>query len=439
MSAESNRFQTIQVKALTRVEGEGALRVELDGDQVKHVELNIYEPPRFFESFLRGREIREVPDIVARICGICPVAYQMSATHALEKALGVEVDATTRLLRRLLYCGEWIESHSLHIYLLHAPDFLGYESGLSMAADHREVVERGLEMKRIGNELLEILGGRAIHPINVTVGGFYRAPDRQRLKDLLPQLEWGLEAAMHTARLVADFDFPDSHIEHAQVALKHSEEYPMNHGDVASTDGLLIPVEKYDQHFAERHVSHSTALHSVRLPEETPYLVGPLARFNLAYDQLPPRSRQLAESLGFTPPVSNNFRSIIVRAIETACAYEEAIRIVGQYQSAQPPRLLKLPQRSGRGCHATEAPRGLLYHCYEVDERGCIEAATIIPPTSQNQAQIEHDLKQFVPSVLDLPQDEATRRCEHLIRNYDPCISCATHFLSFKIERSKQP
>ncbi len=434
MATDSPQFRTIRVEALTRVEGEGALRVELDGDRVSSVELNIYEPPRFFESFLRGREIREVPDIVARICGICPVAYQMSATHALEKALGIDVDPTVHLLRRLLYCGEWIESHSLHIYLLHAPDFLGYESGLSMAADHREAVERGLEMKRIGNELLEILGGRAIHPINVTVGGFYSPPDRRRLKELLPQLQWGLDAACQTAHLVAGFDFPESNIEHPQVALRHDREYPMNQGRVASTDGLVISVDDYEQHYQERHVEHSTALHSVRIPDESPYLVGPLARFNLAYDQLPPQSKALAEGVGLAPPVTNNFRSIIVRAVETACAYEEAIRLIEAYQSASEPQLAELPQRSGRGCHATEAPRGLLYHAYEVDDHGRIASAKIVPPTSQNQAQIEHDLAQFVPSVLDLPQDEATRRCEHLIRNYDPCISCATHFLSFRID-----
>ncbi len=435
MPADEKRFQTIEVKALTRVEGEGALRIELDGNRVKHVELNIYEPPRFFESFLRGREIREVPDIVARICGICPVAYQMSAVHALERALRLDVGPEIGMLRRLLYCGEWIESHSLHIYLLHAPDFLGYESGLSMAAEHREVVERGLEMKRIGNELLEVLGGRAIHPINVTVGGFYRAPDPNRLKQLLPQLEWGFAAAEETAKLVSGFEFPKAHIDQPMVALRHENEYPMNDGLVTSTDGLAVPIKEYERHFEERHVEHSTALHSVRLPDEVPYLVGPLARFNLAFEQLPPRSRALAESIGVTPPVTNNFKSIIIRAIETACAYEEAIRIVKAYDKAVEPAHLTLPLQSGAGCHATEAPRGLLYHSYEVDDAGKITAAKIVPPTSQNQGQIEYDLERFVPMVINLPLEEATRRCEQLIRNYDPCISCATHFLSLKVER----
>ena len=286
------------VKALSRVEGEGALYVKLKGDKVEHVELNIYEPPRFFESFLRGREIREVPDITARICGICPVAYQMTACHALEKALGIEVTPEIRSLRRLLYCGEWIESHALHIHLLHAPDFLGYESGISMAADHREAVERGLRLKKIGNDLLDVLGGRAIHPINVTVGGFYRAPRVSELKALLPDLQWALDASVEVLRLVASFDFPDFEMPYDHVCLKHPGEYPLNHGNVVTTSGLDLPAEEYEQHFQERHYKRSTALHSVRLPDKTPYLVGPLPRVNHCSDQLAPIAKREADACG---------------------------------------------------------------------------------------------------------------------------------------------
>ncbi|HEX2475326.1 MAG TPA: nickel-dependent hydrogenase large subunit, partial [Lacipirellulaceae bacterium] len=305
--------RTFEVKALSRVEGEGALYVKLNGDQVEHVELNIYEPPRFYESFLCGRAIHEVPDITARICGICPVAYQMSSCHALEKALGLTLTPEIRMLRRLLYCGEWIESHALHIFLLHAPDFLGYESGISMASDHHEVVEKGLRMKKIGNRVLEILGGRAIHPINVTVGGFYRAPSADALKRLLPDLEWGLQASIETLELVAKFDFPDLEIDYECVSLKHPEEYPMNEGRIVSTSGLDIPVEEYEQHFVERHMPQSTALHSVLLPEAKSYLVGPLARINLCFDQLTPTAKRAAENCGIPWPSRNNFQSIAAR------------------------------------------------------------------------------------------------------------------------------
>jgi len=427
--------RTFEVKALSRVEGEGALYVKLVGDRVEHVELNIYEPPRFYEGFLRGREVREVPDIVARICGICPVAYQMSSAHALEKALGVEVSPAIRTLRRLLYCGEWIESHALHVYLLHAPDFLGYESGISMAADHKEAVERGLRMKKIGNKLLEIVGGRAIHPINVTVGGFYRAPNKQKLQALLPELEWGLQASIDTLELVSAFDFPEWDHPYESVSLQHPHEYPYNHGQVVSSGGLRIDVEDYEQHFQERHMPQSTALHSVMLPEEKSYLVGPLARLNLCFDQLPATARKHAAQCGIDWPSQNNFHSIAARAIELIAAFEEAIQIVRAYQAEPSPSRMPLELRPGVGCHATEAPRGLLYHRYEIGEDHLIAEAKIVPPTSQNQGQIEADLRHYVPRVAHLDDQAATQKCEHLIRNYDPCISCSTHFLTLTLDR----
>ena len=427
--------RTFEVKALSRVEGEGALFVKLDGDRVEHVELNIYEPPRFFESFLRGREVHEVPDITARICGICPVAYQMSAAHALEKALGIEVAPEIRRLRRLLYCGEWIESHALHIHLLHAPDFLGYDSGISMAADHRAAVERGLRLKKIGNDLLEILGGRAIHPINVTVGGFYRAPPVRDLKALLPDLQWGLQASLEVLQLVSRFEFPDLNVDYECVCIQDPDEFPMNHGRVVSTSGLNVPVEEYEQHFQERHMRQSTALHSVQIPQRRSYLVGPLARVNLCFDQLSPTAKRAAETCGIAWPSRNNFHSIAARAIEMIDAYEEAIAIVQDYQAEPVPSRVAYEPRPGTGCHATEAPRGLLYHRYRIGDDGLIAEAKIVPPTSQNQGQIEADLRAYVPQVLSLDDAGATARCEHLIRNYDPCISCATHFLRLHVER----
>jgi sulfhydrogenase subunit alpha len=427
--------RTFVVKALSRVEGEGALYVKLNGDRVEHVELNIYEPPRFFESFLRGREIHEVPDITARICGICPVAYQMSSCHALEKALGITVAPEIRTLRRLLYCAEWIESHALHMYLLHAPDFLGYESGISMATDHREVVEKGLRMKKIGNELLEVLGGRAIHPINVTVGGFYRAPNRETLKKMLPDLEWGLAAAIETLELVSSFEFPDLEMDYDCVSVKHPNEYPMNEGRIVSTSGLDIPVEQYEQYFEERHMPQSTALHSVLLPEGKSYLVGPLARINLCFDQLAPMAKRAAEKCGVAWPARNNFQSIVARAVEVIDAYEEAIAIIKDYNAEPSQSRVPFSPKPGEGCHATEAPRGLIYHRYRIGDDGLIAEAKIVPPTSQNQGQIESDLRAYVPRVAAFDDAVATQKCEHLIRNYDPCISCSTHFLNLTIDR----
>jgi len=430
----------IEVNYLARVEGEGALRVKIEDDRVTDVQLNIFEPPRFFEAFLRGRSYTEVVDIVSRICGICPIAYQMSAAHSLEKATGVMAPASVRALRRLLYLGEWIESHGLHVYMLHAPDFLGYESAISMAANPelRPMVERGLKTKRIGNRLMTVIGGREIHPVSVCVGGFYRAPRPADLRALIPDLEWALEAAIETVRWAATLHYPDFTQDYEFVSLSHPDEYPLNEGRIVSSTGLDIAIEEYEQYFAEEHVAHSNALHSRRTDTDTHYLVGPLARLNLNFDRLSPKAQAVAHEIGLRLPVKNPFMSLLARGLELVHCFEEALQIINAYTTeALPSRALAPAQlKAAEGMHATEAPRGLLYHRYSIDENGLITFAKIVPPTSQNLRRVELDLWEFVPGVLALPLEEATLRCEQLVRSYDPCISCATHFLKLNIERS---
>jgi len=429
MSAKVGRngSRSIKVDYLTRVEGEGSILVKLKGDQVQDVQLRIFEPPRLFEAFLRGRHYLETPDIVARICGICPVAYQMSAVHALEGILGITVDPAVRLLRRLLYCGEWIESHALHIFLLHAPDFLGYPDAIRMAAEHRELVEQALRLKKIGNRVMTVLGGREIHPISVTVGGFYKVPAKADLRALVDELVWARDTSIAAARIVAGLEFPDFEQDYEFVALSHPEEYPLNEGRLVSNKGLDIEVSDFGEQFVEQHVKHSNALHS-RLRERGAYLVGPLARFNLNFDKLPETARQVAGECGVTPPCRNPFRSIVVRAIELLFACDEALRLIAQYEPPAAPRV-EAAVRAGVGHAATEAPRGVLYHRYEIDERGLILNAQIVPPTAQNQKRIEDDLWHYVPQLTGLPVETITAKCEHAVRNYDPCISCATHFV----------
>ena len=435
-----NTVRTIDVRALTRVEGEGALRVRVIDGKVEIAEFTIYEPPRFFERLVKGREIREVPDIVARICGICPVAYQMSACHALEKALGITVTLEIAALRRLLYCGEWLQSHALHMHLLDAPDFLGCESGFTMPPQRAAFLERGLRIKTIGSRLIEVIGGRAVHPINVTVGGFYKPPSVADVRGLLPDLAWGLAAAEETVAEVRRFEFPDFHVPHEYVSVHAGDEYPMNHGRIVAvaegTTTFDIRAEDYERHFVERHVPHSTALHSLLEPGGRPYLCGPLARMATSREQLPPRARRAADACGIQWPSHNPFHAIVARGIELVAAFEEAVRIAGDYSADVVPPRIAFEPRPGVGCHATEAPRGLLYHRYRIGDDGLIAEAVIVPPTSQNQARIEEDLKAFLPTVLDRDDAEATRRCEHLIRTYDPCISCATHFLTIEKEGS---
>ena len=432
MTHSTTGSRTLSVASLARVEGEGSMHVVVRDGAVQDVELRIFEPPRFFEAFLRGRSYTEVPDITARICGICPVAYQMSACQAIEDACLVTIDAQVRALRRLLYCGEWIESHALHIYLLHAPDFLGYESSIELARDHRDIVERGLQLKKVGNDILNVLGGRAIHPVNVRVGGFYKAPSPADLASVAERLRWARDAAIDTARWVATFEFPELVLDGDLVALHHDGEYAITDGRIASTSGLDIAVSEFPEHFGEEHVAHSTALHG--RARAGAFTVGPLARYNLNFDQLPPLVKQVAAEVGLGRTCRNPFKSIIVRALEVVFACDEALRIIDEYEPPVTPAS-EMPARGGTGHGCTEAPRGLLYHRYTIDAEGIISDAVIVPPTAQNQPSIEHGLRQFVQARLHLDDPELTRQCEQAIRNYDPCISCATHFLDLTVDR----
>ena len=431
--AES-RTKTIRTDYLARVEGEGAMIVRIADGRVEDVKLNIYEPPRFFEAFLRGRAFTEAPDITARICGICPVAYQMSACHAMEQACGVEVGGQLRALRRLLYCGEWIESHALHVYMLHLPDFLGYESAIELARDHGEAVAQALELKKTGNELMAVVGGREVHPVNVKVGGWYRAPRKRELRPLVEKLERAREIALETVKLTAGLDFPDYEQDYELVALDRPDEYPIDLGRIVSNRGLDIAVSEYDEHFVEEHVEWSNALHS-RVVGRGSYLCGPLARFALSADRLSPLAADAAQEAGLTAEERNPFRSIVVRSVELVYAADEALRLIAEYEEPDAPAV-EVEPRAGVGYGCTEAPRGILYHRYELADDGSIVEAKIVPPTSQNQRTIEDDLRGVVERSMEVPDEELALLCEQTIRNYDPCISCATHFLKLEVERS---
>ncbi len=426
--------RTYEVGELTRVEGEGSLRLRIRDGEVVEARLGIFETPRYFEALVCGRTPDEVIDIVARICGICPVAYQMSAVHGFEDLFGVRIDPASRALRRLFYCGEWIESHALHIYLLHLPDFLGYESGLAMAADHRPVVEAALRAKKAGNELIKVLGGRAIHPVSVRVGGWSRAPRRSELTELLPQLQAGLKVAQDTLALVAGLPMPAFQREPRLVSIRHPHEYPYNDGRIVSDDGIDIPLGAWGTMFEEHQVEGSNALHARAKDGGGAHLLGPAARVTLTPETLHPIAGAALAASGMAPLIRTNiYASIVARAVELIHAFAEAIDLVETYA---PPAetLVHWTSRPGIAAWATEAPRGMLFHEYQVDEEGRITRARIVPPTSQNQAAIEADLRVAAREVLTMDHAAATRRLEQMIRSYDPCISCATHFLDLTIE-----
>ena len=437
--------RVLRVGSLARVEGEGALHLRVVGRRVEEARLRIYEPPRFFEAFLRGRSYTEPPDITSRVCGICPVAYQMSACRAIEDACGVTVDRPIRDLRRLLYCGEWIESHALHIYLLHAPDFLGCDSAVDLARTRRADVERGLRLKQAGNAILEQLGGRAVHPVNVRLGGFHRAPARAELRPLRQRLRRAADDVWDTVRWIAGFDLPDATLDADFLALASPTTYAIEDGvpTVLRGDGgrAEFPVRAFLDHVREEQVPHSTALHS-RLDGRR-HLTGPLARFAVGGGTLSPTAREAALEAGLGDPAQaavcrNPYRSVLVRAVEVVHAVDEALRIIETYEPPERPHV-DVPPVAATGHGATEAPRGLLYHRYRLDAEGTVTDACLVPPTAQNQGAIEDDLVRIVEQVLaesDPSDEELTHLCERAIRNHDPCISCSTHFLDLTIDRT---
>jgi coenzyme F420-reducing hydrogenase alpha subunit len=431
MPGTPEKSRTIKIDMMARVEGEGALHITVQDGRVQDVQLRIFEPPRFFEAFLQGRHVNEVPDIVARICGICPVAYQMSAVHALEPVFGVEIPQGIRDLRRLLYCGEWIESHVLHIYMLQGPDFLGFASGLEMARSHPDLVKRGLRMKKAGNQLLTLLGGRSVHPVSVQIGGFSQVPTKSVLHALKDELLWARDAAVGTLRWVSGFEFRDPEQTYTFLALRGPSEYPMNEGEVVTNQGHHMAASEFERHFHEEQVPYSNALHCTLNGKS--YLTGPLARLALNHDQLSVLAKDVLQDTGFTLPFNRASMGIVARSVEVLYAFDEALRLIEQYEPPGAP-FVPVTLRAGIGMAATEAPRGVLYHRYEVNADGTVRIARIVPPTSQNQRRMEDDLRILLPGILHLNDQETAMQCEQLIRSYDPCISCATHFLKFTRE-----
>ena len=423
----------INIPILTRVEGEGALDLTIEDQQITNLNLRIYEPPRYFEKFLEGRNYYDVPDTVARICGICPVAYQMSASHAIESIFDVEITPWIRAMRRLFYCGEWLQSHSLHIHLLAAPDFLGFNSAIEMSAKYGDEVRRGLKLQALGNDLIALFGARSVHPVGAKIGGFSKAPDQKKVDALLERVTDAKQDAVDLIHWLDTLELPDDDQDFISVALHHDDEYPLNKGRIISDHGLDIPISKFEKHFKEMHVDHSTALHC--LLDGKPYLVGPLARVNLNAAQLPDDTKAIMHSLKTRFPSKNMFHSIVARAIEIHFSLVEAEELLVNYEYTDEPCMTFKPKKgTGYGC--TEAPRGILWHRYDMDKHGCVKKAIIVPPTSQNQPRIEQDLQNsLIKFGLDNDKKDLQLHAEKVIRNYDPCISCATHFLDLNLIR----
>ncbi len=402
------------------MEGLGRLFIHTEGEEIKDVRLEIFEPPRFFERLLKGKKPNQVIDIVARICGLCPVAYQLTAVEAFESIFEVKVPRHIRELRRALYCGEWVSSHSAHIFFLHLPDFYGRESFLELMKEKRELLEAGLQLRKAGNSIIELLGGRHIHPVNIRVGGFYRIPPAPRIENTLAEIESALPIAEDVLDLLLGIDYPEVEKERVFISLGNYEKYPITEGNIVSSEGMSIEKHEYEEHFVEYQLPRSTALYS-RLKDGRVYEVGALARVYNNFARLP---QDLKEKVEGTLPTRNPFKSIIARTVEVIYALREAKHILEKFEGGE--SHAEYSVREGEGVGITEAPRGILYHRYRVNSKGEVVFANIVPPTSQNQRAMEEDV--FL-GLKTLKEGDIRVLAERLVRNFDPCISCASHFL----------
>ena len=421
----------IKVDQLARVEGEGGVWVKVRDGRIDYVEVNIFEPPRFFEAFLKGRIYLEAPDLTARICGICPLAYVMAASRAMEKILGIEASEESNKLRKIAFYGEWIESHVLHFAFLHAPDFLGKHSIFEIAGEHPQFLRDAIAVRDWGNRAIEIVGGRPVHPVGFRVGGLHRIIKRRELEPLLKNFDEIEKMGRRLLEFVLSLPMPEVSYDMAFMSLKGEREYPILEGVVSNNLGEEFPEDDFEKHVIVEQKRYSNALH-YRLRSGKPYITGPLARFNLNYGLLAPEVKSVLEESGFKPPLKNTYQSIIARAAETYHAILEIGRLIGEYR--EPDKAYEEAEvRAGEAAAIVEAPRGMLYHRYKIDGDGRILYANIVPPTAQNYAAMEEDILKVGDLILRKPREEAQKLVETTIRNYDPCISCSVHMIRLRI------
>jgi len=425
----------IDVHHLTRVEGHGNIKVRVADGVIEELKLELVESPRFFESMLVGRYIDEVPHITARICGICALGHTTAAVRAAENALGWTPPEEVMWLRRLLLDGETIQSHILHVYFLAAPDFLGVGSVIPLATSHPEVVKRALRLKKLGNRICEVLAGRKIHPVSMAVGGFTYWPTRKDFAAVKAMLEESRDDLEATVDLFAGLDLPEFDSPTEQVALRsEGDRYEFVQGRVTSTAGESVDEADYLDLITERTVGHSSAKHVGT--KRGCYAVGALARYNINHDRLTPWAAGGAKRLGLAPGSTNPFHNNSAQIVESMQCVDQSLALVDRLMEVtDPPVFRPLERKAGSGTAAVEVPRGVLFHHYETDANGIITRADCVIPTGQNQANIERDLHRWVPALIEREKsdDEIRLGCEMLVRAYDPCISCAAHFLEVEL------
>jgi sulfhydrogenase subunit alpha len=421
----------IDVHHVTRVEGHGNIVVEVSDGQMKACRFEVVETPRFFEAMLRDRPYMEASHITSRICGICATGHATASLRASEKALGVELSEQVRLLRKLVFHGEILDSHVLHAYMLIAPDLLGVGSVIPLAASHPDVVLRALRMKKLAGDICAAVAGRHTHPIAMTVGGFTAFPKAAELKALRQRLVEARADADATVDLFAQLQFPQFERDTEYISLTKPDEYAFIDGEIMSSDGRRYPAELYARVTNEHLVPHSSAKLTRHLRGS--YMVGALARFNNNYAQLHPRAQAAAQRLGLQPKVTNPYLNTVAQVVEIVHCIEDAITIIDRLveRGIQPekPAPVHLKEENW-GVGVCEVPRGLLIHSYWIGQDGKLSGAECIIPTNQNIANLEADMQDLVPQILDEPVEAMQQELEMLVRAYDPCISCSVHVLT---------
>ncbi len=419
---------------LTRVEGEGSISLFYENNMLKDIKLNIFEPPRFIEGILKGKEYFRIIDVTSRICGICPVAYQISGVQAIEDAFKVEVPSEIENLRRLYYFGEWIQSHSIHVFFLHLPDFFNKSSVIEVAKENPELLKIGNIIKNAGSSIIQTLGGRVSHPVSIAVGGFTKFADEKQLKTILPLLEKALDLSIYALNRLSELKFLENNIPDIHFLSLEENEYPILKGEIISNKGLRFTKEEFDKIIKEYQTKNSTAKRAKLFGKET-YIVGPISRFNNSFEKLSYTAYRSSKKIGLYPTVRNSFKTLLIRIVEIIHSLERSIEIINNY-SSENIKNKNFTIKEGIGYGISEAPRGILWHKYRFDRRGRVLQADIIPPTSQNQDIMEISVKNMIMGKENI--NDILRTGEMIIRNFDPCISCATHFLKIgKIKGKK--
>ena len=419
---------------LTKVEGHAKLNVVMDGKSVKKAEIEVYEPSRYFEHMAVGKSYDILPSVSQRICGICSVVHTVTSVKAVENAIGVVPSQQTEDLRRLLLHASTIHSHTAHLFFFAAPDYLGVSDAIEMARKRRAQMELAIKLQEVSSGIVKEIGGRSLHPVTARVGHFTSAPGRSDVERLIGRFEELERLSEEAARLFMSFRYPDFENRTAHVSLRSGGEYPFYDGEVAPFGGEPFPAEGYASRIAEETIFRSTAKYA-RI-DGRPYMTGALARMNNNHERLSRKAKLLLGQSGMRMPCFNTFRNNVAQAIEMVHCAEAAAEILRGY-SGSGMRMEKpeIKPMEGEGVAACEAPRGTLYHHYRFGRDGRCTFANIMTPTCQNVLNMESDMGVLLPKVIGGNDGKVKRSLEMLIRAYDPCFSCSTHFLELELKR----